>query len=351
MHVHRSLRPVFALAALTLLAAGILGAAAAASPDSPFKILRRISLGGEGGWDYVYADPAAHRLYVSHGTRAVVVDTRTDSTVGEIAPAMGIHGIAVATGLGRGWTSNGRDSSVTVFDTKTLATTGTIKLPARNPDAIVYDPASQRVFTFNGGSGNATAIDANTGTIAGSVELGSKPEFAALDGRGNLWVNLEDSSAIVRIDTKKLAVTGHWSIAPGEGPSGLAFDAAHRRLFSVCGNKTLVVVDADHGNVVTTLPIGQGVDAAAYDARRGLVFASNGEGTLTVIRQESADRYVVVENAATERGARTMAIDESTGLAYLPTADFGPPPAPTPDRPHPRGSIVPGSFRILVVGR
>ena len=335
-----------------LLVACHAAAAATAPPDtSHFTVVRRIPIGEEGGWDYVTADPAGHRLFVSHGTHVVVVDTRTDSVAGEIPNTPGVHGIALAPDAGRGFTSNGRDSSVTVFDLKTLATLSNVKVPASNPDAIAYDAASGRVFTFNGRSANATALDARTGAIVGSVALGGKPEFAATDGAGKLFVNLEDSSAVVELDTRNLKVLARWPIAPGEEPSGLALDRAHHRLFSGCGNQKLVVLDSQSGKVVTTLPIGQGVDAVAYDATRGLVFASNGDGTLTVIREESPDRYRVVENVLTERGARTMALDESTGTIYLPTADFGPPPEPTADRPHPRPSIVPGTFRLLVVRR
>jgi YVTN family beta-propeller protein len=339
--------PARAMAWLALL----LLATTAAAPAGGFKVVRRLSLGGEGGWDYIKADAASHRLFVTRGTRVMVVDMRTDSVVGEIPNTAGVHGVALAPELSRGFTSNGRDSSVTVFDLKTLATIANVKLPARNPDAIAYDPASGRVFTMNGGSGNVTAIDARTNTVAGSVALGGRPEFAVVDGAGKLYVNLEDSSAIVAVDTRRLQVLARWPIAPGEEPSGLALDRSHRRLFSVCSNKKLVVVDAVKGAVIDTLPIGQGVDAVAWDSTRALVFSSNGEGTLTVIHQDTPDHYSVVETATTERGARTLALDESTGALYLPTADFGPPPPATPDRPHPRPSIVPGSFRVLVVTR
>lgn len=344
--MHTSRRHFLALAAVALLS---VAARAHAPAPAPFKLDHRITLGGAGGWDYLYADPAAHRLYVSHSTKAIVVDTRTDSVIGEVAPAPGIHGIAIAPELGRGWTSNGRDSSVTVFDTHTFATLATVKLPARNPDAILYDPASRRVFTFNGGSSNATVLDARSNEVVGTVPLGGTPEFAVVDGAGKLWVNLEDSSAIVVLDTHRLNVRARWPIAPGEGPSGLALDRAHHRLFAACGNKTLVVVNSENGHVVATAPIGEGVDAVVYDAARGLVLTSNGEGTMTVVRQDSPDRYHVVETVTTERGARTLALDSVTGAVYSATADYGPPPAPTPERPHPRPSLVPGSFRVLVI--
>ena len=276
----------FAARAIVLLTLLLL-ATAAASAAGGFKVVRRLPLGGEGGWDYILADAASHRLFVTRGTHVAVVDMRTDSVVGDIPNTAGVHGVALAPQLSRGFTSNGRDSSVTVFDLKTLATIASVKLPARNPDAIVYDPASGRVFTLNGGSGNATAIDARTSAIAGSVALGGRPEFAAVDGAGKLFVNLEDSSAIVAVDTRKLQVLARWPIAPGEEPSGLALDRAHGRLFSVCGNQKLVVVDAVKGAVIDTLPIGQGVDAVAWDATRALVFSSNGEGTLSVFHQDT----------------------------------------------------------------
>jgi DNA-binding beta-propeller fold protein YncE len=324
---------------------------AAPAAEKPFAVRGRIAVGGEGGWDYVAMDSRSNRLFVSHGTRVVVVDTRSDSVIAEIGPTPGVHGIALAPELGRGWTSNGRDSTVTVFDYASLKTLASIKLPARNPDAIAFDAASERVFTFNGGSANTTAIDARTNAIVGTVALGGKPEFAVTDSAGHLWVNNEDSSEVVLVDTRKLVVISRWPLAPGESPSGLALDRAHHRLFAVCANEKLVVLDSDNGRIVATLPIGKGVDAVAYDPKRGLVFTSNGEGTMTVVREDGPDAFRVLETVTTERGARTLALDVPTGRLYLPSAEFGPPPEPTADRPHPRAPIVPGSFRVLVVSR
>lgn len=323
----------------------------AAPAELPLTILHRIPIGGEGGWDLLAADGAAHRLYLSHGNRVVVVDTRADSAVGEIPDTPGVHGIALAPGLSRGFTSNGRDSSVTIFDTRTLATIAVVKVPARNPDAIGFDPATRRVFVMNGGSANVTALDAASGEVVGTVAVGGKPELAVSDGAGRMFVNLEDSSAVAVLDARALRVVARWPLAPGEEPTGLAIDVAHHRLFAACGNKTLVVLDARDGHVVATVPIGGGVDGDAFDARRGLVYTSNGEGTLSVIHEDSPDRYRVVQTLATDRGARTIALDDVTGTVWLPTADFGPPPAPTPERPHPRPSLVPGSFRVLAIGR
>jgi WD40 repeat protein len=330
---------------LALVASGV------RAESSQFKLLRQIPIGGEGGWDYLTLDAAGHRLFVSHATRVVVLDTKSDSIVGEIPDTPGIHGVALAYDLGRGFTSNGRDSSVSMFDLKTLKPTARITLQARNPDAICYDPFSHRVFTFNGGSANATAIDASTGKVIDYVALGGKPEFAVVDLKGHLWVNLEDSSAVVELDTRSLKVLAHWPLSPGEEPTGLAIDRDSRRLFSSCSNQKLLVLDADKGKVVAVLPIGNGVDAAAFDPGRKLVYTSNGEGTLTVIHEDGPDRYSQVATVQTQRGARTMALDEGSGTIYTATSDFGPPPEPTAERPHPRPSLVPGTFRVLVVGK
>ena len=258
------------------------------SQASGYKVIDRITIGGEGGWDYLLADTSMHRLYVSHGTKVEVLDVDKKSVVGQIPNTMGVHGIAIAPEFQRGFTSNGRDSSVTVFDLNSLKALATIKLDASNPDAISYDSFSKRVFTFNGRSSNATAIDASTDSIVGTIPLGGKPEFAVPDGKGRMYVNIEDKSLVMAFDSKTLEILGRWSIAPGEGPSGLAIDRENRRLFSVCGNKTLIVLDADSGRVVANLPIGDGVDAVAYDPVTHLVFSSNGEGTVTIAHQDSS---------------------------------------------------------------
>jgi DNA-binding beta-propeller fold protein YncE len=326
-------------------------AGAAHAQASPYHVISRVRLGGEGGWDYVTADAAAHRLYLSRGSHVMVVSTDNDSVVGDIPGTTGVHGIALAPALGRGFTSNGRDSSVTIFDLKTLAVVGSVHGTGRNPDAIAFDSMSGRVFAFNAGGTTATAIDAATGVIAGTVELGGRPEFAVADGRGRMFANLEDKSAIVAFDTRTLRVAGTYPLAPCEEPSGLAMDRAHRRLFAVCGNKSMAVVDADNGRLVATVPIGDGPDAAAYDPATGDAFSSNGEGTLTVVHEASPSSFAVVQTLPTQRGARTMALDPRTHRIYLVTAEFGPPPAPTAERPRPRPSVVPGSFTLLVIGR
>ena len=350
-----SLRSLRSLTALSLFIGAtscitLQGQQRAASATTPnYHVASRVKLGRKGGWDYLIVDTAGHRVFMSRGTHTLVADTRTDSVVGDILDTPGVHGIAFAYDLGRGYTSNGRDSSVTVFDLKTLAPVARIKTAGVNPDAIVYDDLSHRVFAFNGRSNDATAIDAATNTVVGTVPLGGKPEFAVTDGKGMLWVNVEDKSEIVQFDTRTLAVRAHWPLSPCEEPSGLALDRASRRLFSVCSNKLMAIVDADIGNVVTTVPTGDGTDAAAFDPAMQLAFASNGEGTLTVVHEDAANTAHVVQSVATQRGARTMALDAKTHTVYLVTADFGPTPAPTTESPRPRPPMIPGSFTLLVI--
>ena len=327
-------------------------AAAGAKQKSPagYHLIKEVRLGGEGGWDYLTFDAKGKRLFISRSTHVMVVDADTFAVVGDIPDTQGVHGIALVEDLGKGYTSNGRANTVTVFDLKTLKVLKQVPV-GQNPDAIIYDPASKRVFTMNGRSNDATAIDAATDTVAGTVALDGRPEFAVSDERGHVFVNLEDKSSVAEFDPKKLSVLARWPIAPGEEPSGLAIDRRHARLFSTGANKTLVVLDALTGKVVATLPIGGGVDAAGFDPETGLAFSSNGEGTLTVIREDSPDKFTVLENVATRRGARTMALDPKTHRVFLVTAEFGPPPAPTPERPRPRPSVVPGSFTLLILGR
>ncbi len=325
-------------------------ATTAAAQPSGYHLLKRITLGGEGGWDYLTVDVQARRLYISRSTRVMVVDADSGAAVGEIPDTRGVHGIALAPEFGRGFTSNGRAATVTIFDLKTLKKLGEAKTGA-NPDAIVYDSASKRVFTFNGASKDVTAINGATGEVAGTVPLEGKPEFAVVDDAGHIYVNLEDKNELVVLDSQKLAVLHRWPLKGCEEPSGLALDAKNRRLFSGCSNRVMAVMDADTGRVVATLPIGAGVDATAYDADTHLAFSANGDGTLTVIRAESPEKYAVVENVATRRGARTLALDPKTHNVYLVTAEFGPAPAPTPENPRPRRTLVPGSFVLLVFGK
>ena len=317
---------------------------------SGYHLVKKIEIGGEGGWDYLFADSNAHRLYVSHATKVVVIDTDKDVVIGEIPNTNGVHGIAVAEEFGRGFISDGRDNAVTIFDLKTLKILDTVKV-GKNPDAIIYDPASKRIFAFNGASSDTTAIDAATGKVGGTIALGGKPEFATSDGKGNVFVSIEDKSEVIDLDSNKLVVKSHWPIAPGEEASGMAIDRKNHRLFIVCSNKKMIVMNAENGKVVSDLPIGDGTDAAGFDPETKLAFSSNGEGTLTVIREDSKDKFSVLENVQTQRGARTMTLDPKTHKIYMPTAQYGPTPAPTAERPRPRPSILPNSFVILVYGK
>ena len=319
-----------------------------AADAQQYKISTRIPFPGEGGWDYLLAESSNRQLYVSHGTQVEVVDLDSEKPVAKITGMKRIHGIAIANEFHRGYISDGGDDVVVVFDLKSNAVLQ--KVPAgKNPDGILYDPYSKRVFAFNGRSNDVTAIDAASGKVAGTVALDGKPEFPVSDGKGNVYVNIEDKSEIGQLDPQTLKVRKTWSISPCEEPSGLAIDLKARRLFSVCSNNKMAVVDADSGQVVATVAIGNGPDAAAYDAASKLVFSSNGEGTLTVVRQDSPDKYTVLKNAPTERSARTMTLDQKTHKIYLSAAQLGAAPEPTADNPHPRPKIVPDSFHVLVL--
>jgi len=326
-----------------------ISAISAMAASGGYHVSGKIQIGGEGGWDYITMDSAARRLYISHGAKVVVVDVDSEKIVGEIPNTQGVHGIAIAPGLNRGYISDGRTNDVTVFDLKTLKEVGRIST-GQNPDAILYDPHSNRVFTFNGRSNDSSVIDTATDKVVATIPLGGKPEFSATDGSGKVWVNIEDKNEIAEIDAGNAKVTKTYPLEGCDEPSGLAMDTKAHHLFSVCGNKVMIVSDPGAGKVVAKVPIGQGPDAAGFDPGLGFAYSSNGEGTLTVVRQ-SGGKYEVVENATTQRGARTMAVDTKTHKVYMPTAQFGPAPAPTQDVPHPRPSMVPGSFVILVVSQ
>jgi YVTN family beta-propeller protein len=336
-----SRRPMFTLALLLLSVALPLQA-------QQYKVTGTIPIAGDWGWDYLAADGANRMLYVSHGTQVELLDLNTEQVVGKIDGMKHIHGIALANDLNRGFISDGGEDDVVVFDLKTHAVLQKVKA-GTNPDGILYDPPSKRVFAFNGRSNDATAIDAATGKVLGTIPVGGKPEFPVSDGEGNVYANIEDKSEIIRLDPQGLKVTARWPIAPCEEPSGLAIDVAGKRLFAVCDNQKMAVVDASSGKVVTTLAIGDGPDAVGYDADNKLVFSSNGAGTLTVVKQESADKYTVAQTLDTEKSARTMTIDSKTHKIYLSAAKFGPPPAPTADNPHPRPKAIPGTFHLVVV--
>lgn len=315
---------------------------AAQSPS--YKIVGSIPLGGTGGWDYLSADSANRRLYVSHSGQVEVVDLDSGKPVGRISGMMGIHGIAVANDLDTGFISDGRANEVVEFTLTNLEVKKKIKA-GTNPDGIVYDSVSKRVFAFNGRSHDATVIDAASGTLAGTVKLDGKPEFPVSDGAGSVFVNIENKSELVKIDSRTLAIKAVWPLAPCESPSGLAIDTANRRLFSVCDNKRMAITDADSGKVVAAPAIGEGPDAATFDPTLHLAFSSNGEsGTLTIIHADGKDKYSVAATVETAKGARTMTLDAKTHKLYLSTAAFGPVPAGAR-----RPAILPDTFRVLVL--
>ncbi len=322
----------------------------AAPPEAGFHAVKTLPIGGQGGWDYVTLDSSAKRLYVPRSDRVLVLDLEGKS-VGEITGTDGVHGVALAPGLDRGFTSNSRSNTITTFKLSTLEVLSQTKATGDGPDAILFDPFSSRVFSFNGRGQNATVIDANSGAVVGTIAFGHKPEFAATDGKGRVFVNLEDSAEVAVIDSKQLSIVTRWSLAPIADPTGMAIDLQHHRLFIVGGNKLMAVVNTDSGKVVATPAIGAGADAAAYDPSLGLAFSSNGEGTLTVLHQDGPDTYTPLAVVPTKKGARTMALDEKTHRLFLPSADFSPAPAPTAVMPRPRPAMVPNSFQILVVGR
>ena len=319
---------------------------AMAATASGYHSLAKVTLGGEGFWDYLAMDADARRLYISRWTHVMVVDADSYQVVGDIPSIEGVHGIAVALEFGRGFITEDEANRVTIFDLKTLKKIGSAKT-GQNPDAIIYDPASKRVFAFSGHDGTATAIDAATGTVVGTVELGGSPEFAAADRQGHVYNNLEDKNEVVEIDSKALKILNRWPLAPGESPSAMAIDLRHRRLFVGCHNKMMVVMDADTGKVVANPAIGEGVDADRFDPSNQLLFSSNGDGTLTVIHEDSPNKYSVIDNVQTERGARTMEFDKKTHRIYTVTADLG----PQPTEPHEPPPMVPGTFRLLVFGK
>src|SRR5882724_7400160 len=319
-------------------------------PQAGYKVVQKTTLGGDGGWDYLLVDPQTQRVFISRSTHVMVVDANSGKILGDIPDTAGVHGIALVPELNKGFTSNGRDNSVSVFDLKTLAVSKKIPV-GKNPDAILYDPAAKLIFTANGGSHDLTAVDPKTETVKGTIPLDGRPEAGVSDEKGHVYFNLEDKSMVAEVDAKKLTVEAKWPLHPGEEPTGIAMDRKNRRLFSGCANKLMVVLDADNGHVITTLPIGSGVDGTEFDPSSKLAFSANGEGTLTVVREDAADKFSVVENVPTQRGARTLSLDPKTHRIYLSTAEFGPTPAPTADLPRPRPPMIPGTFTLLVVSR
>lgn len=335
----------------TLILSAVLTAATAAGLRAQsYHVTHTYTLGGDGGWDYLSLDPVGHRLFVARQDRVMVIDPASGKVLAEIPGLNRAHGVAFDYADGKGFATSGGDSSVVIFDLKTLQVTGrTIAAP--DADAVLFDPATKRIFTFNGDSRSSSVLDAASGKKIGTVDLGGGPEFGVSAGDGKLYVNLEDSSAVDEIDASTMKVVRRWSLAPCQSPSGLAIDREHHRLFSGCHNQVMAISDAQAGKVVATVPIGQGVDANRFDPGTQLAFASTGDGNITVVHEDGPDTYTVVANVPTKRGARTMEVDLSSHVVYTVTADFGPMPAPTANLPRPRPPILPGTFALLVLER
>jgi DNA-binding beta-propeller fold protein YncE len=314
---------------------------------SEYSITNKIHLPGDGGWDYLTVDEAGGRLFLSHGTVVQVVDLKSGQLTGTINETPGVHGIALAQDLNKAFISVGRNASVKVINLRTLELIADVKITGENPDAITYDQFSKKIFVFNGRTANATVLDAATNAVVGTIALEGKPEFPASDGKGKLFVNIEDKSLISVIDVNTLKVLESWPIAPGEEASGLALDTETNRLFAVCGNKLMVVVDAVDGHVVANLPIGDGCDGVKFDPILKRAYSSNGEGTMTVVQEVNKDSFKVLENVPTMPGARTLAIDTKTHHIYMPSAEFNPAPAATAENPRPRRSPKPDSFYVM----
>jgi DNA-binding beta-propeller fold protein YncE len=341
---------IFTLLLLSLLAPAHVRTAPQSSGGSGYHLIKKVKLGGAGGWDYLEVDPATHRLFITRATHVIVVDPDQGKIIGDIPDTHGVHGIAFADEFHKGFTTNGRASNSTIFDLASLKVLDSAPTD-KDPDGVIYDPFSKRVFSFNGDGNSSTAIDAASGKVDGSVALGGGPEFAASDSKGNIFVNLEDESALVKFDAKTLKVENTWPLAPCESPSGLAIDAAHEILVVGCRNKLMTFVDGNSGKILGTVPIGQGVDANRFDPVSGYAFASCGDGSLTIAHEDSPTKFSIVETVQTQRGARTMALDYATHAVYLVTAELGVAPVSTPENPHPRPTIVPDTFTLLIYGK
>ncbi len=310
-----------------------------------YQLVKKTTIGGEGGWDYLMADAEGGRLYVSHGTQVEVLDLKSHEKVGVITPTPNIHGIAVVPGTNVGYTTNGRPNTATMFDRTTFKATKEIPT-GKKPDAIMYDAFSKRVFIFNNEGNSATVLEAATGAVAGTVELGGAPEAAVSDDHGLIFVNLEDKNEVAVFDAKTLVVKHHWKLGTGEEPTGLAFDKAHHELFSTC-NKVMVIMDSRTGKVLAQVPTGSGADGAVFDPSTGSAISSNGEGTLTVVKEVKPGQFEAVQTVTTQRGARTITIDSKTNHLFLTTAEYDPTPAATTENPRPRATVKPGTFMLL----
>ena len=326
-------------------------ALAQTAPVAPYHLLNTIAIGGEGGWDYLKVDPVGERLYVSHDTRVEVIDLKTRKVIGTIMDTPGVHGIAVVPGTNRGYITCGRNNTCVVFDVKTLKPIGAPIPTGPKPDALLYDAFSGRVFIFSNDGGKSTVLNAKTGTVVGTAELGGDVEEGVSDGHGTIFANIENKSEIVAFDAKTLAVRAHFPLVPGEEPTGLAFDVKTNRLFSGCANAKLVVTDSKTGKQVAVLPTAKGTDGVGFDPATRNIITSNGSGTFTVLHEDTPNKFSVVANVPSARGARTMSLDPKTGHLFTVTADYGTTPAPTKENPRPRPGIVPGTFRVLEFGR
>jgi DNA-binding beta-propeller fold protein YncE len=340
-------------ASCLLLATAIAGCATGTAParaTAPLLLAAQWRVGGDGGWDLLAVDAAQHRLFVTRGDRVEVIDTRSGTIIGTIPGTAGVHGVALAPGLGRGYTTNGKANSVTEFDLKTLKVVAEAPVSGMNPDSIVYVPASHQLITFNGRSHDASVLDALSLKVIATLPLPGAPELAVDEGGGHVFVNIEsEPGQIARIDLKALTVSAIWSLPGCDSPTGLAFDSARHRLFSACAAKVMAVTDSNDGHAVARIAIGEHPDGAGFNPVRRLVLSSNGEGSLTVAHEDTPDSYTVVQTLPTQRGARTMTLDARSGRIYLVTADYGPTPAATAEQPRPRPPVLPGTFRVLVV--
>ena len=319
-----------------------------AHSQNEYSITSRIHIDGDGGWDYLTSDDSTGRLFVSHGTMVQVIDEQTRTVTATISGLNGVHGIALAHDLNKGFITSGRDSMLVVFDLKTLGIITKIKVTGANPDAVLYDPFSQKVFTFNGRSSNATVVDAKTNAIAGTIALPGKPEFSVTDGNGKIFVNIEDKSELCQLDPSAMKVVNTWPIKPGKEASGLAFDKVTHRLFIVCDNKLMIVMNSDNGKVIARLPIGEGVDGVAFDPEKKRIFCSNGDGTLTIVKEENENAFKFVETLVTQKGARTITVNKKTHYVYTPTAEFENAPQEK-DGQHKRPPLKPGTFTVLEI--
>lgn len=319
------------------------------SYSQDYKLSKKIKVSGDGGWDYLAVDDINQHLFVSHGNVVNVVHLKYGKTIATIPDTKGVHGIAIANDLNKAFISNGKDNSVSIVNLNTFELIEKVKIEGNKPDAILYDQFSHKILIYNAMSQDATVIDATTNKVVKTIALGGKPEFSVTNNKGLIYVNIEDKNQIKTINASTMKVENTWSIAPGDEPSGLAIDIETNRLFSVCGNKMMIVTDAVSGKIIKTLPIGDGCDGVAFDAKKKLIFSSNGEGTITVVKEKNANSFSVIETVKTQKGARTIALNKTTHQLYLTTAGYGIKPQATTENPKPIAGILPNSFVVLVV--